>query len=35
VDLALAGAGKVIGQRLDSDADRKHVEQYHNSLGNN
>jgi F-type H+-transporting ATPase subunit b len=35
VDLALAGAGKVIGQRLDSDADRKLVEQYLNSLGNN
>jgi F-type H+-transporting ATPase subunit b len=35
VDLALAGAGKVIGQRLDSDADRKLVEQYLNSLGRN
>lgn len=33
VDLALAGAGKVIGQRLDADADRKLVEQYLASLG--
>jgi len=33
VDLALAGAGKLIGQRLDSDADRKLVEQYLASLG--
>lgn len=33
VDLALAGAGKLIGQKLDSDADRKLVEQYLNSLG--
>ena len=35
VDLALAGAGKLIGQRLDGDADRKLVEQYLNSLGAN
>jgi F-type H+-transporting ATPase subunit b len=33
VDLALAGAGKLIGQKLDGDADRKLVEQYLNSLG--
>jgi len=33
VDLALAGAGKLIGQKLDSDADRKLVEQYLASLG--
>jgi F-type H+-transporting ATPase subunit b len=33
VDLALAGAGKLISQKLDSDADRKLVETYLNSLG--
>ena len=33
VDIALAGAGKLIGQKLDSDADRKLVEQYLASLG--
>lgn len=33
VDLALAGAGKLIGQKLDGDADRKLVEQYLASLG--
>jgi F-type H+-transporting ATPase subunit b len=33
VDLALAGAGKVIGQRLDAAADRQLVEQYLASLG--
>lgn len=33
VDLALAGAGKLIGQKLDADADRKLVEQYLASLG--
>ena len=33
VDLALAGAGKLIGQKLDADADRKMVEQYLASLG--
>ena len=35
VDLALAGAGKLIGQRLDAASDRKLVEQYLNSLGRN
>lgn len=35
VDLALAGASKLIGQRLDADADRKLVEQYLSSLGRN
>lgn len=35
VDLALAGASKLIGQRLDADADRKLVEQYLESLGSN
>lgn len=34
VDLALAGAGKLIGQRLDSGADRALVEQYLATLGN-
>jgi len=33
VDLALAGAGKLIGQKLDGAADRAIVEQYLNSLG--
>lgn len=33
VDLALAGAGKLIGQKLDADADRRLVEQYLASLG--
>ena len=33
VDLALAGAGKLIGQRLDSTADRTLVEQYLATLG--
>jgi F-type H+-transporting ATPase subunit b len=33
VDLALAGAGKLIGQRLDTDADRQLVEQYLGTLG--
>lgn len=33
VDLALAGAGKLIGQRLDGAADRVLVEQYLASLG--
>jgi len=33
VDLALAGAGKLIGQRLDAPADRALVEQYLASLG--
>ena len=33
VDLALAGAGKLIGQRLDSAADRTLVEQYLATLG--
>jgi len=33
VDLALAGAGKLIGQKLDNETDRKLVEQYLNSLG--
>lgn len=33
VDIALAGAGKLIGQKLDSDADRKLVAQYLSSLG--
>lgn len=32
VDLALAGAGKLVGQKLDSEADRKLVEQYLGSL---
>jgi len=34
VDLAIAGAGKLIGAKLDGDADRKLVEQYLASLGN-
>ena len=33
VDLALAGAGKLIGQKLDAAADRQMVEQYLASLG--
>lgn len=33
VDLALAGAGKLIGQKLDAAADRQIVEQYLASLG--
>ncbi len=33
VDLALAGAGKLIGQRLDGPADRGLVEQYLATLG--
>lgn len=33
VDLALAGAGKLIGQKLDASADRALVEQYLASLG--
>ncbi|MEX2182113.1 MAG: F0F1 ATP synthase subunit B [Gemmatimonadaceae bacterium] len=33
VDLALAGAGRLIGQKLDADADRKLVEEYLTSLG--
>ena len=33
VDLALAGAGKLIGQRLDTAADRTLVEQYLATLG--
>jgi len=33
VDLALAGAGKLIGQKLDATADRQMVEQYLASLG--
>jgi F-type H+-transporting ATPase subunit b len=33
VDLAIAGAGKIISQKLDGDADRKLVEQYLASLG--
>ena len=33
VDLALAGAGKLIGQKLDSAADRQLVEQYLSTLG--
>jgi F-type H+-transporting ATPase subunit b len=33
VDLALAGAGKLIGQKLDGAADRALVEQYLASLG--
>lgn len=33
VDLALAGAGKLIGQKLDTAADRQLVEQYLASLG--
>jgi F-type H+-transporting ATPase subunit b len=33
VDLAIAGAGKLISQKLDSEADRKLVEQYLSSLG--
>lgn len=33
VDLALAGAGKLIGQKLDGSADRALVEQYLASLG--
>jgi F-type H+-transporting ATPase subunit b len=32
VDLALAGAGKLIGQKLDAASDRKLVEQYLSSL---
>jgi F-type H+-transporting ATPase subunit b len=32
VDLALAGAGKLISQKLDGDADRKLVESYLNSI---
>lgn len=33
VDIALAGASRLIGQRLDTDADRKLVEQYLATLG--
>jgi F-type H+-transporting ATPase subunit b len=33
VDLALAGAGKLIGQKLDASTDRQMVEQYLTSLG--
>lgn len=33
VDLALAGAGKLIGQKLDASTDRQMVEQYLASLG--
>ena len=33
VDLALAGAGKLIGQKLDGNADRALVEQYLATLG--
>jgi F-type H+-transporting ATPase subunit b len=33
VDLAIAAAGKVVGQRLDSAADRKLVEDYITTLG--
>jgi F-type H+-transporting ATPase subunit b len=33
VDLALAGAGKLIGQRLDAASDRKLVEEYLATLG--
>ena len=33
VDLALAGAGKLIGQKLDAAADRQLVEQYLTTLG--
>ena len=33
VDLALAGAGKLIGQKLDGAGDRAIVEQYLTSLG--
>jgi F-type H+-transporting ATPase subunit b len=33
VDLALAGAGRLIGQKLDAAADRQMVEQYLASLG--
>lgn len=33
VDLALAGAGRLISQKLDSDADRRIVEEYLSSLG--
>ena len=33
VDLAIAGAGKLIGQRLDAPADRAIVEKYLASLG--
>jgi F-type H+-transporting ATPase subunit b len=33
VDLAIAAAGKVVGQRLDSAADRKLVEEYITTLG--
>jgi len=33
VDIALAGAGKLIGQKLDAAADRQIVEQYLSSLG--
>jgi len=33
VDIALAGAGRLIGQKLDSEADRKLVEQYLATLG--
>lgn len=33
VDLALAGAGKLIGQKLDASSDRKLVEEYLATLG--
>ncbi|MCU0621161.1 MAG: hypothetical protein MUC69_06645, partial [Gemmatimonadales bacterium] len=33
VDLSLAAAAKLVGQRLDSDADRRLVEQYLATLG--
>ena len=33
VDLAISAAGKVVGQRLDSAADRKIVEDYIESIG--
>ena len=33
VDLAIAAAGKVIGQRLDANADRKLVEEYLGQIG--
>ncbi|MES2305649.1 MAG: F0F1 ATP synthase subunit B [Gemmatimonadota bacterium] len=34
VDIAIAAAGKVVGQRLDSSADRKLVEDYLAQIGN-
>ena len=33
VDLAIAAAGKVVGQRLDTAADRKLVEDYLSQIG--